>query len=493
MDMGCYTYKCSSIYPSVTYSCHASIITGVYPSKHGIVGNSFYDKLTRKRIDFDIEDPNNYLETDTLFSMLNEPSIAVAEPISHGATTSIPKSDIESNPIPNWDAIVFDKAIELIYKYLPRVSVVNLPGIDKYGEIYGPTGDETIRHIEEIDTYINRYIEVLTGLYEDFLLIITADHGMTDVETNLDLKELLKELGCEVHVSHRMAHIYIFNQKDMEIILHRLKDTGGIDKVFTKHRLKLYGLDNERAGDIIVFAQEGFEFSHEVLKGSHGGVSKDEMKVPLIISKPEYVDLLRGDIDITIIPSIIRRYLRERDVIDFVKERLVENDPGHDWGHTKRVLDIATDLSIRYKSNIEAVRLSALFHDIDRGIEPYGHEVRAAQTAEKYLSSKGASRELVETVKRIILMHHKEPTVHSTYEEMILWDADKLDALGVIGLFRCLLIAGFYRHEYKDALNHFIDDTISFGVSMHFDETRRIASQRIKWTIEFLEKLASIY
>jgi len=61
MREGSYTFKYRSVYPTVTYVAHSSIINGNHPNTHGIVGNSFYDRASGKVIDFGTEDINNHL------------------------------------------------------------------------------------------------------------------------------------------------------------------------------------------------------------------------------------------------------------------------------------------------------------------------------------------------------------------------------------------------------------------------------------------------
>lgn len=64
-------------------------------------------------------------------------------------------------------------------------------------------------------------------------------------------------------------------------------------------------------------------------------------------------------------------------------------------------------------------------------------------------------------------------------EEKILWDADKIDALSLIGLARCFMEAGFFKNTIDDALKHAMQDLQEFKNKMHFNKTREIAQKRI--------------
>ena len=245
---------------------------------------------------------------------------------------------------------------------------------------------------------------------------------------------------------------------------------------------------NPRSGDVFVVARAGYELSSERLEGSHGGLEPDEVRVPLIVNKPEYADLLKGA-DLTIVERIVARYLREARAMGVVKERLERADPAHGWEHTARVLSLATRLALECGADVEAVRLACLFHDAGRGLDPRGHEERGAQLAEEFLRREGCPRELVEKVKRAVLKHHARPNELDTVEEKVVWDADKLDALGLVGLARCLLEAGFRREGIEEALEHYARDLRELGNAMHLGESRRVAEERTSRALQFIRCL----
>lgn len=74
-----------------------------------------------------------------------------------------------------------------------------------------------------------------------------------------------------------------------------------------------------------------------------------------------------------------------------------------------RVLKLAIKLALEYEANVEAVRIGCIFHDVKKGIDPKGHELRTAMLAEKYLKSKNSSEDLIDKVKKMILKHHSDP------------------------------------------------------------------------------------
>ncbi len=482
---GSYTFKCRSVYPTVTYSAHASILTGVYPNSHGIVGNSFYDRRDRKIVNFDIEDVNQYLRSKTVFEQVEGIKIAIGEPIIKGADVVVSKEEVQAKELFDRDVYAINRAIELIEERKPIMAVVNLLGIDRISEIYGPLSKELLDHLEEVDKCINALVQSLERVYDDYLLILLSDHGIVEVEENIDLKEVI-DLDVIVCVSHRAAHVYL-REGDLEEVKGRLKREGKF-KLISRGELGNYRLDNPRSGDIVVIAKKGYELGPEPLKGSHGGDSRGEFLVPLILNKPEYTDMLR-EVDITAIDKIALRYLREAKAISIAKELLKDVDPAHKWDHTARVLSRATELAIKYNADVEAVRLSCIFHDLGRAEGVEGHEERSAHLARKFLIKEGYPKEFVEKVEKIILKHHLDPDKLESVEEKILWDADKLDSMGIVGFARCLLEEGFYRRNIEDAVSHLLRDLREFENAMHFKETKKLARVKKVGVLKFIEKL----
>lgn len=491
IDRGVFLDRLRSIYPTVTYSAHASIITGVYPNEHGIIGNNYYDRKMKRVIDFDLYDVNKFIgkNVKTIFDLFDGTKLSVGEPITRGADIVVSKRDVQSRSLFHQDEYAIRSALHYIKKYKPRLSVINLPGIDGIGELYGPLSDEVIKHLENIDNLLGRLINEICKIYDDYILIIIADHGMTDVWENVDLNSILHKFDVSICVSHRMAHIYSFNKKDLQNIHEKLESDNRIGLVIPNKNLSLYNLDNPRCGDFVVFADEGYEFGDKQLKGSHGGITDSEIYVPIIINKAEYIDILKNERDITIIKKILQRYFLEIDAREYIKNRMGNGEPGHSWLHIERVVKLATKLAVKYNADVEAVRLSSLFHDIGREADSKEHSIKSALIAEKFLVSRGCREELISKVKKIILSHHLPPDKLESIEEKILWDADKLDALGLIGFMRCLLESGYNKKDMIDALNHALKDLFDFSNNMHFPETKYMAKLKVNNFIKLLSNL----
>ena len=149
------------------------------------------------------------------------------------------------------------------------------------------------------------------------------------------------------------------------------------------------------------------------------------------------------------------------NTISFVKEELKNAEGGHDWFHIERVYKNAMHISETEQANSLIVALGALLHDIADSKFHDGDEAVGPKKATEFLTSEGVSEEIIEHVVQII-KHisfkggNKEQAFHSK-ELAVVQDADRLDALGAIGIARTFNYGGFknrklYNPEIKPNL-----------------------------------------
>lgn len=125
------------------------------------------------------------------------------------------------------------------------------------------------------------------------------------------------------------------------------------------------------------------------------------------------------------------------------------DDAAHDVHHIYRVLGQALSLASDYNVDYDILIASCLLHDIGRKEEKEGlgddHAKIGGSKAEKYLLSIGWSKERAAFVKECITSHRfRKDRKPKTIEAKLLFDADKLDVLGAIGISRTLLYEGDY-------------------------------------------------
>ncbi len=130
--------------------------------------------------------------------------------------------------------------------------------------------------------------------------------------------------------------------------------------------------------------------------------------------------------------------------LEFARRYYPSTDPVHGFDHIERVYALAERLAQSEGADLEIVRAAALLHDIE-GSHPAGdergsHHVQSADLAGEILREQGWAEERIRAVQHCIRAHryrdNSEPP--ATIEAKILFDADKLDVLGAIGIVRVL-------------------------------------------------------
>jgi uncharacterized protein len=186
----------------------------------------------------------------------------------------------------------------------------------------------------------------------------------------------------------------------------------------------------------------------------------------------------------------------------FVRERLAGEASGHDWWHVYRVWRTALAIGREEGADLYVVQLAALLHDIADAKFHDGDEELGARTAADWVRSVGVAEPTVEHVARIIRdISFKGAEVSSpalSREGMVVQDADRLDALGAIGIARAFAYGGFrgqvlydpevapvmhasreaYRAHRGSTLNHFSEKLFLLQDRMHTASARRIAGER---------------
>lgn len=148
--------------------------------------------------------------------------------------------------------------------------------------------------------------------------------------------------------------------------------------------------------------------------------------------------------------------------ISFVKETLAEAEGGHDWFHIERVFKNALLISKNENVDVFIVSLGALLHDIADGKFHNGDETIGPKIAREFLFNLNVDSKTIEHViniiKNISFKGGNEIQKFTSAELDVVQDADRLDAIGAIGIARCFNYGGFkdrqlYNPEIKPNLN----------------------------------------
>ena len=190
----------------------------------------------------------------------------------------------------------------------------------------------------------------------------------------------------------------------------------------------------------------------------------------------------------------------EKDIIKTVKDFAIncsKKDDIHGFPHVERVYDMCIEIGEKLKSNLHVLRISALLHDIGRvkeseDVHGKNHAEISAEMASEFLRSKALnlSREDVENVTHCIQAHSfSNNVVPKTLEAKILSDADKLDALGAIGLYRTIGFTVQNNGGIERVIHHLENKILKLKDQMYLDISKEIAEKRQQIILEFYNKI----
>jgi len=198
--------------------------------------------------------------------------------------------------------------------------------------------------------------------------------------------------------------------------------------------------------------------------------------------------------------------------IDFVKLSLSDAEGGHDWWHIYRVWKIAKHIAQNENVDLFVVQLGALLHDIADSKFHNGDEEIGPQKAQEFLESlhvpENIISHIVMIIKNISFKGGNQTQEHSSRELEVIQDADRLDAIGALGIARAFNYGGFKgrsiydpnrkpnyklsKEEYKNSeaptLNHFYEKLLLLKDRMNTQTARKMAVQRHDFMLEYLDQ-----
>jgi uncharacterized protein len=174
-------------------------------------------------------------------------------------------------------------------------------------------------------------------------------------------------------------------------------------------------------------------------------------------------------------------------------KRVLGQSGSHGMDHTDRVVRLCREIGEREGADMRILLPAALLHDIARPLEKeqgLPHEIEGARMAEAFLKSAGYDPALIPAIAAAIRAHRfstgEEPV---TLEAKILSDADKLDAMGAIGIARTFMRAAEHGGDIDDAVSHFHDKLLKLRLRMYTESGRQIAAGRHDLLVAFLDSL----
>lgn len=208
-------------------------------------------------------------------------------------------------------------------------------------------------------------------------------------------------------------------------------------------------------------------------------------------------------------PVTKKRILQEAR--DFVYQELKDDSSGHDWWHIVRVANNAIAIAEKEGADLFICELAALLHDIADG-KLNESEKAGLQKVEQWLISHKVSESdryhILDIISKMSFKGGQSETIVSSIEGKIVQDADRLDAIGAIGIARAMVYSGHtgrpihdpslkpretmtleeYRNEKSSAIMHFYEKLLKLKDGMHTTAARELAEGRHRFLETYLEE-----
>lgn len=296
-------------FPSITFPNHYTLVTGLTPPHHGLVGNSMYNRETGERYSLGnkkaVTNPNWYGGTP-IWNLAEENKMLSACYYWPGSEAPI------NNIYPTYSYAYSEKSpidyriqqvvdwLELPAEKRPHIITFYFPEVDHAGHSFGPDSKETEEAVHFVDESVKKLNDAVTktGLNVNFVFV--SDHGMTRIDDKNPLKLPIKIDDNKVKVVSNGNYVSLFveNEKDINTIYKQIKavktdkyDVYKATDVPAKYKFSKKDDYHNRIGDIILIAHAPNYFSNNTPpKGSHGFFVEEtpEMKATFYAWGPNF-------------------------------------------------------------------------------------------------------------------------------------------------------------------------------------------------------------
>ena len=309
-----------TVFPSTTWPTHVSLVTGVRPATHGVVGNHVLNRATGRAEDLTgdpIYDATDLIRVPTFYDRAHAAGLSVAAvdwPATRHATSigfNLPffksQAVFEAHTAPavwrelgelgypmdrqgEWaqlpkrflkDAMVADVASHVIHRHAPDVVLVHFLCVDSLQHLHGPRSPEAYWAIQYVDALIGRVLATLPSP-EDTNVFVVSDHGFLPVSRELRPNVRLRKLGllqteadgrigraeARVVMNHGAAYVYAREGAAQASIARQvaaeLAQFPGVAAAWTSDQYAALGLptpaEHRLVGDALIEAEEGCLF-----------------------------------------------------------------------------------------------------------------------------------------------------------------------------------------------------------------------------------------
>jgi phosphonoacetate hydrolase len=313
----------TTVVPSVTMATQASIVTGTPPVRHGMVGNQWFDRESGRLVDYmdaygitcvygfailggqDCTTGlgNRHLQMPTMYeaaAAAGLTSVVVYNQYWKGASRPAAPSMNEGSAILKntaqayrmFDNLMANRAAADIQAHgLPSILTLYFAGADGFAHKLG-IASQAPYMAETIDPLLGMVLDAIErqdpGWRSSTLVVVTADHGRTDVKPNAEDAGLETNLRATLP---RGAHLAMNGGIGYVYLPDRNRDALAAVAAAIRHdaiasvRVRT-GDDPERAGDLIITLKQGHYFNNSSNGSQHGGVYPEDMAIPLVVAVP---------------------------------------------------------------------------------------------------------------------------------------------------------------------------------------------------------------
>ncbi|MBS4058147.1 MAG: HD domain-containing protein [Bacteroidales bacterium] len=198
--------------------------------------------------------------------------------------------------------------------------------------------------------------------------------------------------------------------------------------------------------------------------------------------------------------------------IHFVQQQLENAESGHDWWHVVRVHALARQFAIELNANLIVVELAALLHDIADSKFHNGNEETGPALAAQFLEiqhlDSATIQQVVYIIRHMSFKHSFSFNDTPSLEFQVVQDADRLDAIGAIGIARAFSYGGFKQRPFFDpeiapqhytstsqysnskapTINHFYEKLLLLKDRMNTGPAKKLAEKRHDYMVNFLRQ-----
>lgn len=279
-----------SVFPSLTFPGHYSIATGLYPERHGIVGNRFHDPVRDDGFDYRDDDDagdGRWWEGEPIWVTAETQGMVAAALFFPGTEAAI--REVRPTHWRPYDGRLPNRErVRQVLDWLaappsrrPHLLTLYFSMVDGAGHRSGPGGAELATAVETADRRLGELLDGIARLphADQVYVIVVSDHGMAenDKDRQVDLTQIVDLRGVRAVTNGPVVSLYLDGDEDRgQRITQRINDRTDDVRAFVRREVPrhLHYRAHPRIGDVVVIPREGasvrFRIDPDPPRGMHG-------------------------------------------------------------------------------------------------------------------------------------------------------------------------------------------------------------------------------